>query len=68
MHLQAIAPTTAHVGGRTFRFMTGETIHTESSRKFTPGSIQAMAAASGWTVVRIDTSPAPSVALAVLRA
>jgi dimethylhistidine N-methyltransferase len=68
MHLQAIAPTTARIGDRTFRFVTGETIHTESSRKFTPGSIQAMAAASGWTVVRIDTSPAPSVALAVLRA
>ena len=68
MHLQAIAPTTAHIGGRTFRFMTGETIHTESSRKFTPESIQAMATAAGWTVVRIDTSPAPSVALAVLRA
>ena len=68
MHLQAIAPTTARIRDRTFGFMTGETIHTESSRKFTPESIQTMAAAAGWTVVRIDTSPAPSVALAVLRA
>jgi dimethylhistidine N-methyltransferase len=68
MHLQAVVPTTVRIGDRTFRFMSGETIHTESSRKFTPESVEAMAAASGWSVVRIDVSPEPRVALAVLRA
>ena len=68
LHLQAVMPTTARIGDQTFRFMSGETIHTESSRKFTPESVEAMAAASGWSVVRIDVSPDPSVALAVLRA
>ena len=68
MHLQAVTPTTAHIGHQVFRFMSGETIHTESSRKFTPETVEAMAKASGWSLVRIDVSPDPSVALALLRA
>jgi len=68
MHLQATRPTTAHVGDRTFSFIAGETIHTESSRKFTQASVEALAAASGWSLVQFDISPAPSVALALLRA
>ena len=47
--------------------MEGETIHTESSRKFTPDAIAAMAGAAGWTVTRVDVSPEPSVALSLLR-
>ncbi|MBU1307881.1 MAG: L-histidine N(alpha)-methyltransferase, partial [Alphaproteobacteria bacterium] len=68
MHLQATRPTTAHVGDRTFSFIAGETIHTESSRKFTQASVEALATASGWSLVQFDISPAPSVALALLRA
>ncbi|MFN7112603.1 MAG: ergothioneine biosynthesis protein EgtB [Brevundimonas sp.] len=68
MHLQAVASTTARVGDQAFRFMAGETIHTESSRKFTQDSVAALAAASGWSVVRFDVSPEPCVALALLRA
>ena len=67
MHLRATKPTTAHIDGRTFRFLEGETIHTESSRKFTPETITAMAEAAGWTVSRLDVSPEPSVALSLLR-
>ena len=67
MHLRAIAPTTARIDGRTFRFLEGETIHTESSRKFTPETIRSMAEAAGWSVSRIDVSPEPSVALSLLR-
>lgn len=67
MHLRATKLTTAHIDGRTFRFMEGETIHTESSRKFTPETIAAMAEAAGWTVSRLDVSPEPSVALSLLR-
>ena len=68
MHLQAVRQTAARVGDSAFNFMAGETIHTESSRKFTQGSVAAMAAASGWRLVHFDVSPAPSVALAVLGA
>ncbi|WP_428155143.1 ergothioneine biosynthesis protein EgtB [Brevundimonas sp.] len=68
MHLQAVTPTTARIGDKTFRFMSGETIHTESSRKFTSDTVEAMAKASSWSLVRIDMSPEPSVALALLRA
>ncbi len=68
MHLEAAEPMTVHIGDRHFDFASGETIHTESSRKFTKGSVAAMAAASGWRLVRFDMSPAPSVALAVLGA
>lgn len=68
MHLQAVTPTTVRIGDQSFRFMSGETIHTESSRKFTPDTVEAMAKASGWSVVRIDVSPEPSVALVLLRA
>ena len=68
MHLRAKRATKAQIGDRTFRFMAGETIHTESSRKFTSDMIEGLAKASGWTVAKIDVSPEPSVALALLRA
>nr|WP_314434342.1 ergothioneine biosynthesis protein EgtB [uncultured Brevundimonas sp.] len=68
MHLQAVVPMTVRIGARRFDFAAGETIHTESSRKFTEASVIAMAAASGWRLIRFDVSPAPSVALAVLGA
>nr|WP_308384587.1 ergothioneine biosynthesis protein EgtB [Brevundimonas nasdae] len=68
MHLEAAEPMTVHIGTRRFDFAAGETIHTESSRKFTEASVASMAAASGWRLVHFDVSPAPSVALAVLGA
>lgn len=68
MHLEAQRPMVAEVAGREIDFQLGETIHTESSRKFTEGMIQDLAKGSGWTLVRFDVGPAPSVALALLRA
>ena len=68
MHLAATAPTEVRLGSETFAFQAGETIHTESSRKFTPDTIAAMAKASGWLLTAFYESPAPSVGLAVLRA
>jgi len=68
MHLEAREPTQARIGDRRFAFSAGETIHTESSRKFTRTSVQVMAEAAGWRVVRFDESAAPSVALALLSA
>jgi dimethylhistidine N-methyltransferase len=68
MHLKAVADTTVHIGGVSFAFAAGETIHTESSRKFTEASVTAMAQAAGWQVAEFRASPEPSVALVLLSA
>lgn len=67
MHLVATRAMTVDVGDRRFRFAAGETIHTESSRKFTQETLRAMVEAAGWTVVRFDVSAEPSVAMVLLR-
>ena len=54
------------IDGRVIAFAEGETIHTESSRKFTEASVRDLAAASGWTVAAFETGPEPSVALVLL--
>jgi dimethylhistidine N-methyltransferase len=68
MHLSARYDQAVHVAGRRFDFLTGETIHTESSHKFTRSSLEALCASSGWRVQDILISPSPSVALALLTA
>lgn len=65
MHLRSRHDQRVRIGDRTFAFAAGETIHTESSRKFTRESIEALAEASGWTLVSFDRSAEPSVALAI---
>jgi dimethylhistidine N-methyltransferase len=66
MHLRAERHMIVRIGGEVFDFVAGETIHTESSRKFMQGSVTAMAEAAGWRVAEFRAGPAPSVALAVL--
>jgi dimethylhistidine N-methyltransferase len=66
MHLRAERDMAVHLGGETFDFLAGETIHTESSRKFTEAAVGALAEAAGWRLVVFRNSPAPSVALAIL--
>ncbi|MDP3406580.1 MAG: ergothioneine biosynthesis protein EgtB [Brevundimonas sp.] len=68
MHLRADRPTTVHIGEVAIAFEAGETIHTESSRKFTEATVTAMAEAAGWRVMTIETSPDPSVAVVLLSA
>jgi L-histidine Nalpha-methyltransferase len=46
---------TVIVGDRRFDFQVGETIHTESSRKYSPQGFAALAAASGWRVEHVWT-------------
>lgn len=65
MHLRAGRDMTVHVGEAEIAFAAGETIHTESSRKFTRAMVAEMAAASGWRLVAFETSAEPSVALAL---
>ncbi|WP_339914438.1 ergothioneine biosynthesis protein EgtB [uncultured Brevundimonas sp.] len=68
MHLTARRDLAVDLDGQRIAFARGETIHTESSRKFTETTLRAMAEAAGWTVSRFETGPAPAVALALLEA
>ncbi|MES2035335.1 MAG: L-histidine N(alpha)-methyltransferase [Pseudomonadota bacterium] len=66
MHLRADRPTTAHIDGQTFGFAAGETIHTESSYKYTPDRLGDLASAGGWSVEQVWTDPKRWFALALL--
>ena len=66
MHLRATRSMTVHLGKLAFRFGEGETIHTESSRKYDEASVRALADAGGWRLEAFETGAAPAVALALL--
>jgi dimethylhistidine N-methyltransferase len=48
MHLESLKAQTVHVAGGAFSFAKGETIHTESSYKYTVDSFRALAESAGW--------------------
>lgn len=58
MHLVARAAQTVTVAGRTFRFAAGESLHTETSHKYTRDGFAALAAAGGWHCARWWTDAA----------
>jgi len=58
MHLVSPRPQEVRLGDRRIRFAAGETIHTENSYKHTVAGLRALAAESGWTVLRVWTDPA----------
>jgi L-histidine N-alpha-methyltransferase len=53
MHLEATAPLTFEVAGRLFCMAQGDTIHTESSYKYTVSSARLLLLAGGWSPVRL---------------
>jgi dimethylhistidine N-methyltransferase len=53
MHLVSQEPQTVTISGHAFDFDAGETIHTESSRKYDVPGFTALANANGWQVDRI---------------
>lgn len=53
MHIQSLIAQSVTIAGRTFGFGAGETIHTESSRKYDIAKFQALARANGWRTDRI---------------
>jgi L-histidine N-alpha-methyltransferase len=57
MHLVARHAQSARLAGRIFRFAAGESIHTESSHKYRPEHLRAMAEAAGWQAVAHWTDP-----------
>jgi uncharacterized SAM-dependent methyltransferase len=50
MHLVSQRDQRVRLGSRTFDFKASETIHTESSRKYTPERFERIARAGGWKV------------------
>ena len=67
MHLAARHAQEVTLGDRTFRFDAGDTIHTESCRKYTDASLAALAADAGWKVGRKVTDARGRYAVVVLR-
>ncbi len=52
MHLQSRRDQVVRVAGRTFRFRSGERLHTENSYKYSPASITSLGTAAGWRLLR----------------
>ena len=67
MHLVSRIDQMATVGGRSFSFTAGESLHTENSHKYAVADLEALATASGWRVSRQWTSPAPEFAIVVFK-
>ncbi|KQZ01887.1 dimethylhistidine N-methyltransferase [Pseudolabrys sp. Root1462] len=53
MHLASLKRQKVKVAGECFEFRAGETIHTESSYKYTPESLSALARGVGWEPVSV---------------
>jgi dimethylhistidine N-methyltransferase len=58
MHLVSLKPQTVSVGGSSFAFAQGETIHTETCRKFDVAGFAHAAQRSGWRVDKLWSDPA----------
>ncbi len=52
MHLVSLRRQAVHVGGESFDLAEGETIHTESSHKYTPEHFARLAARAGFEMTR----------------
>lgn len=66
MHLVSREAQTVAVGGQQIRFAEGETIHTESSHKYTLEGFAALAARAGWRTARTWCDPKPWFSLHLL--
>jgi len=67
MHLASIRRQKVKICGETIEFRPGETIHTESSYKYTIKSFAALARGAGWTVKASWTDPNKYFAVYALR-
>jgi dimethylhistidine N-methyltransferase len=67
MHLVSGKEQSVEVGGKTFHFEPGESLHTENSYKFTVDGFRSLAESSGWRVGGQWSSPAPEFAVFLLR-
>jgi len=67
MHLISRRDQAFHIGGKTFRFAAGESIHTENSYKFTLARFADLAASAGWRLETQWVSADPAFAVVLLR-
>jgi len=67
MHLVSMRDQTIIAGGRDFALKTGETIHTESSHKYTIEGFSELTRVAGWTVKKVWKGEAPEFAVMLLR-
>jgi dimethylhistidine N-methyltransferase len=58
MHIVSLGPQVVSVAGSSFAFAQGETIHTETCRKFDVAGFVHSAQRSGWRVATVWTDPA----------
>ncbi len=63
MHLRSLDDRSVTVDGATFSFAAGETIHTESSRKYSEEGFAELASVSGWKVAAVWQDPAAMFAI-----
>ena len=63
MHLVSLCAQSAMVAGRSFHFHAGESIHTESSRKFEIAGFEALVREGGWRVGRVWTDAGAQLAI-----
>ncbi|MER0237101.1 L-histidine N(alpha)-methyltransferase [Fulvimarina sp. MAC8] len=68
MHLVCVNPTRAAVGDQTFVFEGGETIHTESSRKYDLDDFAELSNSAGWSLDQTWTDPQSLFAVVALTA
>jgi len=68
MHLQSREDQTVSAAGRSFQFVSGETIHTENSYKLTRPGFLALARRGGWRLIEDWTSSAPAFSTFLLAA
>jgi dimethylhistidine N-methyltransferase len=60
MHLVSLEAQTVTVGGQRFDFEAGESIHTETSRKYTVSTLSAIVESAGWYIEEMWTDPRQS--------
>lgn len=67
MHLVSNINQTVMVGGHSFDFRAGESIHTENSHKYTRETLSLMAQGAGWAVDKFLTDDAGMFSVSVLK-
>ena len=60
MHLVSLEAQTVTVDGQRFDFEAGESIHTETSRKYTVSTLSAIVESAGWYIEEMWTDPRQS--------
>jgi dimethylhistidine N-methyltransferase len=63
MHLVSRAAQSVRIGGASFNFGAGESLHTENSYKFTVEDITGMARRAGWRLIERWIAPPPAFAV-----